>query len=300
MLNKDQYNQDEYNDYYRQEAQGAEIRPTSNKGGMKGKLILLLTLIALAVAGFFGFKMLSSSNETTSEDEINIKEQNSSVVKTETSKTTNVETEVANAVQSTMQSNDTMSAEEIAKVVALVMSQMKEQQPVTAPTTTGPTDPIKDDTDLMNALSGSNVDTVQNTQENEAFENMVSNTDTDTEIKSDNKQIDTYNKVTLQSESGKDELSRLSDQISSVMKDDSETSSSTAAASTYTKSIKKEVATRSNEMRIIVVKKGDTLGKIAQRAYGNVMDYKKIYKANPDILNRPDRIYVGQKLRIPK
>ena len=57
--------------------------------------------------------------------------------------------------------------------------------------------------------------------------------------------------------------------------------------------------TRKNEMRIIVVRRGDTLGKIAKRAYGNVMEYRKIYKANPDILKRPDRIYVGQKLRIP-
>jgi len=47
-----------------------------------------------------------------------------------------------------------------------------------------------------------------------------------------------------------------------------------------------------------VVKKGDTLGKIAKRAYGNAMAYKKIYQANPEV-TRPDRIYIGQKLRIP-
>jgi nucleoid-associated protein YgaU len=53
-------------------------------------------------------------------------------------------------------------------------------------------------------------------------------------------------------------------------------------------------------MRYVIVKKGDTLGKIAKRVYGNVMDYKKIYEANPDILRRPDRIYIGQKLRVPE
>lgn len=290
MLKKDEYNQDEYNDYYRQEAEGAEIKSSGQQGSGKSKLILLLTLIALAVAGFFGFKMLSSSDSNS--DEIKIETQANEVDenKADTQKAKNVETQVASAIQESIKSNDAMSAEEIAKVVALVMSQMNQQQ--SSEPTTESTDDIEDDTALMNALSQSNEEST------EEYEDMVTNTDTETEIKSDAKKVDTYNKVTLQSEGGEDALSKLSDQINDVMEDD-ETTSSTPA-STYTKSIEKEVSTRSNEMRIIIVKKGDTLGKIAQRAYGNVMEYKKIYKANPEILNRPDRIYVGQKLRIPK
>ena len=53
-------------------------------------------------------------------------------------------------------------------------------------------------------------------------------------------------------------------------------------------------------MRYITVRKGDTLGKIAKRVYGNVMMYKKIYEANPDILRRADKIYIGQRLRVPE
>ncbi|MBU1667875.1 LysM peptidoglycan-binding domain-containing protein [bacterium] len=303
MLNKDQYNQDEYNDYYRQEAEGAEIRSSESQDSGKSKLILFLSLIALAVAGFFGFKMLSSSetSDKSIKEITNITTQESNNIKAEpqeTAQISSVETQVANAIQNNMQSSDSMSAEQIAKVVAIVMSQMKEKQSTqTTPSSNASSIDIEDDTDLMNALADTNVDSVR---ENTETDYSVSTTRTNTEIQSDTKKIDTYNKVTVQSTSGEDELSKLSEQINNAMDDDTATDDGSPTTNTYTTSIKKEVATRSNEMRIIVVKKGDTLGKIAQRAYGNVMDYKKIYKANPDILNRPDRIYIGQKLRIPE
>jgi len=70
-------------------------------------------------------------------------------------------------------------------------------------------------------------------------------------------------------------------------------------SSHYTQEIQKEIIERKNEMRIIVVKKGDTLSKIAKRAYGNYADYKKIFAANPEIIRNPNQIYVGQRLRIP-
>jgi nucleoid-associated protein YgaU len=48
-----------------------------------------------------------------------------------------------------------------------------------------------------------------------------------------------------------------------------------------------------------VVAKGDTLSKIAEQYYGDMMLYKKIFEANRDILSDPDRIKPGQKLLIP-
>jgi nucleoid-associated protein YgaU len=48
------------------------------------------------------------------------------------------------------------------------------------------------------------------------------------------------------------------------------------------------------------IKKGDTLGKIAKQFYGNASKYMKIFEANRDIIDNPDRIYPGQKIRIPK
>lgn len=48
-----------------------------------------------------------------------------------------------------------------------------------------------------------------------------------------------------------------------------------------------------------VVKKGDTLSKIAEEYYGDASLYPKIFEANRDILSNPNLIKVGQKLRIP-
>ncbi len=44
---------------------------------------------------------------------------------------------------------------------------------------------------------------------------------------------------------------------------------------------------------------GDTLGKIAKKYYGNAMKYPVIFEANKPMLSHPDKIYVGQVLRIP-
>ena len=47
------------------------------------------------------------------------------------------------------------------------------------------------------------------------------------------------------------------------------------------------------------VKEGDTLSKIAKSVYGNANSYEKIFEANKPMLKDPNKIYPGQKLRIP-
>jgi nucleoid-associated protein YgaU len=47
------------------------------------------------------------------------------------------------------------------------------------------------------------------------------------------------------------------------------------------------------------VAKGDTLGKIAKKYYGNAGAYMQIFNANTDILKNPDLIYPDQELTIP-
>jgi nucleoid-associated protein YgaU len=54
------------------------------------------------------------------------------------------------------------------------------------------------------------------------------------------------------------------------------------------------------EGRIYEVVAGDTLGAIAQKYYGKASEYMKIFEANRDILDNPDLIKVGQKLKIPE
>ncbi|MBB6560581.1 nucleoid-associated protein YgaU [Acidovorax soli] len=47
------------------------------------------------------------------------------------------------------------------------------------------------------------------------------------------------------------------------------------------------------------VVRGDTLSAIAKKFYGDANKYPKIFEANKPMLTHPDKIYPGQKLRIP-
>lgn len=47
------------------------------------------------------------------------------------------------------------------------------------------------------------------------------------------------------------------------------------------------------------VARGDTLSAIAKTYYGNANKYMAIFEANKPMLSHPDKIYPGQKLRIP-
>ena len=51
--------------------------------------------------------------------------------------------------------------------------------------------------------------------------------------------------------------------------------------------------------RTYTVVKGDTLSKISKEMYGDANKYNTIFEANKPMLKDPDKIYPGQKLRIP-
>src|SRR5579875_553167 len=51
--------------------------------------------------------------------------------------------------------------------------------------------------------------------------------------------------------------------------------------------------------RTYKVQSGDTLSKIAKEFYGNANEYQKIFEANRDTLQSPDKIQPGQELKIP-
>lgn len=48
-----------------------------------------------------------------------------------------------------------------------------------------------------------------------------------------------------------------------------------------------------------VIKSGDTLGKVAKQFYGDAMQYPKIFEANREVIQDPNKIFPGQKIRIP-
>lgn len=47
------------------------------------------------------------------------------------------------------------------------------------------------------------------------------------------------------------------------------------------------------------VVRGDTLSAIAKKYYGDANKYPVIFEANKPMLSHPDKIYPGQKLRVP-
>jgi nucleoid-associated protein YgaU len=60
-----------------------------------------------------------------------------------------------------------------------------------------------------------------------------------------------------------------------------------------------EVAAAEPESTFHTVEKGDSLWKIAEKAYGDGSKYNAIFEANKPMLSDPDKIYPGQMLRIP-
>ena len=59
------------------------------------------------------------------------------------------------------------------------------------------------------------------------------------------------------------------------------------------------VGAPADESKFHTVVKGDTLSAISKTYYGNANQYMKIFDANKPMLKDPDKIYPGQKLRVP-
>lgn len=55
----------------------------------------------------------------------------------------------------------------------------------------------------------------------------------------------------------------------------------------------------STATKVYEVKSGDSLSKIAKREYGDANKWPEIFEANKDILKDPNKIFPGQKLKIP-
>jgi len=62
---------------------------------------------------------------------------------------------------------------------------------------------------------------------------------------------------------------------------------------------KMSVNTESEESQWHTVERGDTLSAIAKKFYDDANKYPVIFEANKPMLSDPNKIYPGQKLRIP-
>jgi len=128
------------------------------------------------------------------------------------------------------------------------------------------------------------------------LENQLISSEKDSTKERTLKENNHYNKVlvaTSKKQNIVDRQMRLREELNQLLQ------TPIQATSKYEREIQKEIDVRSNEMRIIVVQKGDTLSKIAKKAYGDINAYMKILTANPEVVKNPNEIFVGQKLRIP-
>ena len=191
-----------------------------------------------------------------------------------------------------------LSQEELATIAKLVAQELAKSKAAAKPAQKAPQQVQTDasaaqsDAALVASLQQAQTDTLKDEQ-----------IDTTKVKKSDvkasgNKKVDTFNKVVVQKQSGgDDELAKLSSEIDTILQ--SEDVQKEEKGLKFKKALDKEANVRAGELRFIVVKKGDTLSSIAYRAYGRWSAYTKIYKANPDLVKNPNRIYVGMRLRVP-
>ncbi|MGH8495371.1 MAG: peptidoglycan-binding protein LysM [Gammaproteobacteria bacterium] len=56
---------------------------------------------------------------------------------------------------------------------------------------------------------------------------------------------------------------------------------------------------KAEKVEYYTIRQGDTLSKIAKQYYGDAQDYPQIFDANREVIEDPDKIFVGQKIRIP-
>jgi len=56
---------------------------------------------------------------------------------------------------------------------------------------------------------------------------------------------------------------------------------------------------QTGKVEYYTIQSGDNLSSIAKKFLGNASAYPKIFEANHEVIKDPDKIYVGQKIRIP-
>ena len=59
-------------------------------------------------------------------------------------------------------------------------------------------------------------------------------------------------------------------------------------------------ATATPKTTYYTIESGDSLSKIAKRFYGDAQKYPVLFEANREVIKDPDKIYPGQKIRIPE
>ena len=96
-----------------------------------------------------------------------------------------------------------------------------------------------------------------------------------------------------------DQLKLISPNLDDVTADITVSQSAAQSASAGTQSSTPQSSTAASSGQSYTVKSGDTLSKISKQFYGDSGEFMRIFYANRDLLNDPNKIQVGQNLVIP-
>ncbi|MGZ8218313.1 peptidoglycan-binding protein LysM [Methylomagnum sp.] len=61
-----------------------------------------------------------------------------------------------------------------------------------------------------------------------------------------------------------------------------------------------ETVPATSDVDYYTIASGDTLSALAKRFYGDSGQYPRLFEANREVIKDPDKIFVGQKIRIPQ
>jgi len=283
--NSNQNNNDYYSAYKEEMANANNAQSSTFNQILKvGLIILFLGLLAVGVLYFFNYFSNEMKENSSTVSSSKLAQTNNAQIKKEVSSAIKVsENRVPqnsgnnSSIKETISSvtgSSNINPKDIELIVKIIMSQMKQ----------APQEKIATNT-------------------NDNLEKQLVAAEKQVMKKQTLKESNHYNKVVVSSNEPVTETSnklmQLQNSLNDAIEENSEENSEKSESSNYTQAISKEVDIRSNEMRVIVVQKGDTLSKIAKKAYGNYDDYVKIFNANPEVVKNPDEIFVGQRLRIP-
>ncbi len=233
---------------------------------------------------------ITNKNENNKEDIAQLESILETSSKVKRKNNDNIQKAVASATE-----NMKLSQKDLQKIAALVAEQLSKQEikiKNKEKINNQEKSNMSSEEELVKSLQAASTDTLK---ENKiAFNSM----DIDNNRKINNtKKLDTFNKVIIKENNSNenDEFVKLSKEIDDIL----QTEDVKKVEQKENKKFRNIVETRTKELRFIIVKPGDTLSSLARRAYGKASAYVKIYKANPDLIKNPNKIYIGQKLRVP-
>jgi nucleoid-associated protein YgaU len=276
MLNKKQTTvENDFMEYdFSDNIHEGKVKKKGSLGSIIQFLVILLLIGILAIGGMFGYRYFQKNIQQVDKSNPN-----------DTPKE-RVEVAMQNVEpKQNTQGQKMYTQEQMKAIVQMMMQQINNKSDKTGA--------IKNSTEnsmqLINSLTDIEVDQMNDIVTSKQKKANI--TKKVTKTNSDN--IDRYNKVVIKKNDTT--VDDISSQLNSAIQDLNQKE----VKDSYTQSISNEISTRENEMRVIIVREGDSLSKIAKRAYGSVNAYDIIIEANPDLIKNPNRIFVGQKLRIP-